>query len=120
MEPFQITNEEIAPRDYFADLIWYLLGLTVGAFLEFINYSLMQTKNTINAGKTRIEDAMDDVDAGVKAELANIVDNALKQAVDLIGELIYKLGRVLPSLTSTPMAHAPTRVDPNDSTELVL
>lgn len=115
LETLGEPKEAIAPLDYFADLIWYILGLTVGAFFNLINYNLLQTTNTINNGKARLEDTLPDVDADVRTELQQISDNALSGAVSLIGELLYKLGRVLPSLTSTVSITLPGRMDPNDS-----
>jgi len=98
-ETFSRTKEGGA-RDYISDLIWYLLGLTVGAFFSVINYNLLPISNTVNTSKLQLENAMQNVDEAIKQDLRVITEGALIEAKNIIDILVGKFGRVLPSLSS--------------------
>jgi len=119
LETFSKTKEGQAPRDYISDLIWYLLGLTVGAFLGFVNNNMQEIKVRIDNGQTRLTQAMTGVDPATKEELRNIVENALGEALDIVEDVIDKLGRVLPSITSENDGSA-ISMDPSDIIYIIL
>lgn len=119
LETFSKTKEGQGPRDYISDLIWYLLGLTVGAFLGVVDNNLKEIKVRINSGQTRLTQAMTGVDSATKEELRNIVENGLGEALAIVDDIIRKIGQVLPSITSESDVNA-INMDPSDIIYMIL
>jgi len=117
LETFSKTKEGLVPRDYLSDLIWYLLGLTVGAFLDFVYNNLGLITDMINNGQTRLLQAMTGVDPATKEELRQIIEISLEEARDIVADIIEKLQRVLPSLTAESKS---VNSDPNDIIRIIL
>jgi hypothetical protein len=109
MQQHSNFNAEI--RDALTDLIWYLLQLTVGAFLTTVDMKAQDVTNKIELSMYELLDVVKDSDAATKEEVRAIVDNALASAVESMKPILEMLDLVLPSITKYPIFfYAPSDV----------
>jgi len=111
-----------SPQDYISDLIWYLLQLTVGAFLTIVRATVIQVTQYILNGQNRLEDVLSQMDETTRAELQAILQNNMVRVAEISGPIVANLSAVLPSLSLAQGEEQsdPSTADPADIIRAIL
>jgi len=112
-------NDPINGRDGMSDIIWALLNLTVGLFLQGIHNNLDLLQGKITEAQGKIGEGIDNADPTTEAQLRTLNATYNMISTQLIRPLQEDLNRVIPSLTSSADAAAKVGLMPYDASDII-
>jgi len=106
-------------KDGMSDIIWFLLGLTTGVFLQIISYNLDILHGKIVESQEKIGEGIGSADPATETQLRALNDTFNTIKFQLIQPLQNDLLRVLPSLTRTDAEDRAAAVMPRDANDII-
>jgi len=106
-------------RDGMSDIIWFLLGVTTGVFLEIISYNLHLVEGRMEESQAKIQEGIGNGDPAIDTQLRALNETIQSIITQHIKPLQRDLDLVLPSLTRQEAVAAKAGVMPLDANDII-